>query len=176
MTRLVGALAATALLAPTGGSQPALATTVILVRHAEAVANAGNDPELTDAGRARAAALADALRNAGVTAIFTTHYRRTIQTGEPTARAVNAPLIAEKIGGGAGGLDAYVRRIVQVVHEKHAGSTVVIVGHSNTVPALVQAFGGVDAGEIAHDAYDALFVVTTGAPGSGRVIRARYGQ
>lgn len=150
-------------------------TTVILVRHAEAAANAGADPDLTEQGRARVEALVEALRHAGITVVLTTPYRRTKQTGEPLAKAANTPLATTAIGPGAAGIDAHVRDVVGMIHEKHVGGTIVIVGHSNTVPALVKALSGVDPGEIAHDSFDRLFVVTTTAPGIGRLVRARYG-
>ncbi|HEX6322370.1 MAG TPA: phosphoglycerate mutase family protein [Vicinamibacterales bacterium] len=151
------------------------ATTVVIVRHAEAVPDSGSDPVLSAAGTARAEALADALANAGVRAVMTTQYQRTALTGAPLAAAGNVPLIKESIAGGPAGLDAYARKAVETVHAKYAGGTVLIVGHSNTVPALVKAFSGVDVGEIAHDSYDRMFIVTTAAPGAGRVVRARYG-
>jgi len=151
------------------------ATTVVIVRHAEAVPGSGTDPVLSAAGSARAGALAGALKDAGVKAVITTQYQRTALTGRPLADALNVPLVKETIAGGPAGLDAYARKAVETVHAKYAGGTVVIVGHSNTVPALVEAFSGVDVGEIAHDSYDRMFIVTTAAPGSGRVVRARYG-
>lgn len=150
-------------------------TTVILVRHAEAAANAGADPDLTAQGRARAEALVEALRHAGVTVVLTTPYRRTKETGEPLAKAANTPLVTTAIGPGAAGIDGHVRDVVRMIHEKHGGGTIVVVGHSNTVPALVKALTGTDPGEIAHDAFDRLFVVTTTGPGVGSLVRARYG-
>lgn len=147
-------------------------TTIILVRHAEAVAGAGSDPVLSDAGIARANALAAALIDARVTAVMTSQYRRTVLTGAPLAAAAKVPLITTTI---QGPLEAHVRDIVRTVHAGHAGGTIVIVGHSNTIPALVKGFTGADVGEIAHDAYDNLFVVTTNTPGAGRLVRARYG-
>jgi len=171
---ILAAVIATTATAP--AAQAPAETTVVLVRHAEAVSDAGSDPVLGESGIERARALASVLRDAGVTAILTTHYKRTIMTGEPLSAAVNAPLVPLGIKGGAAGLDAYVREVVQSVHTKYAGGMVVVVGHSNTVPALVKALSGVDVGEIAHDSYDALFVVTTSAPGRGRLVRARYGR
>ncbi|HUF24455.1 MAG TPA: histidine phosphatase family protein [Vicinamibacterales bacterium] len=150
-------------------------TTVVIVRHAEAVPDSGPDPVLSEAGAARANALAEALADAGVKAVITTQYQRTALTGGPLAAALNVPLIKESIAGGPAGFEAYARNAVQTVRTKYAGGTVVIVGHSNTVPALVKAFSGVDVGEIAHDSYDRMFVVTLGADGSGSVVRARYG-
>ena len=152
------------------------ATTVVIVRHAEAVPDSGTDPVLSEAGLARANALAEALADAGVKAVITTQYQRTALTGAPLAAALNVPLIKESIAGGPAGLDTYARNAVRIVHAKYAGGTLVIVGHSNTVPALVKAFSGVDVGEIAHDSYDRMFVVTLRPDGSGRVVRARYGK
>jgi broad specificity phosphatase PhoE len=86
------------------------------------------------------------------------------------------PLVKEFIAGGPAGLDTYMRNAVETVHAKYAGGTVVFVGHSNTVPALVKAFSGVDVGEIAHDSYDRMFVVTLRPDGSSSVVRARYGR
>lgn len=154
----------------------ASATTVVIVRHAEAVPDSGTDPVLSEAGLARANALAETLADAGVKAVITTQYQRTALTGGPLAAAAKVPLIKESIGGGPAGLDAYARNAVQTVRAKYAGGTVVIIGHSNTVPALVKAFSGVDVGEIAHDSYDRMFVVTLRPDGSGSVVRARYGR
>ncbi len=169
---VAAALCATA--SPAAQSQPA-ATTIVIVRHAEAVPNAGADPVLSEAGAARANALAAALKDAGVAAVFTTQYQRTMLTGQPLATAANVPLVKTSIAGGAAGLDTYIKQMVSDVHAKHAGRTVVIVGHSNTVPALVKGFTGVDVGEIAHESYDQMFVITATAAGAGRVVRARYG-
>lgn len=156
---------------PAASSPPV--TTIILVRHAEAAAGAGADPVLSEAGIARANALAEALKDAGVTAVVTTQYRRTVLTGEPLAAAARAPLVSTPV---QGALDGHVRAIVRMVHTRHAGGTIVIIGHSNTIPALVKGLSGADVGEIAHDAYGHLFVVTTTTPGAGRVVRARYGS
>lgn len=172
---LLALAAATGIAAsPSAQSPNAPATTVVIVRHAEAVPNAGNDPVLSEAGIARADALAAALKDAGVAAVFTTQYQRTALTGQSVATAMNVPLAKAAIAGGPAGLDGYVKQTVADVLAKYAGRTVVIVGHSNTVPALVKGFTGAEVGEIAHDSYDQMFVVTTSAAGTGRVVRARY--
>lgn len=167
---LLAALAAAPPQTPAAG-----ATTVVIVRHAEAVPDGGPDPILSEAGVARANALAEALADAGVKAVITTQYQRTALTGGPLAAALNLPLIKESIAGGPAGLDTYARNAVQTIRTQYAGGTVVFVGHSNTVPALVKAFSGIDVGEIAHDSYDRMFVVTLKPDGSGSVVRARYG-
>lgn len=169
---MVVASLAVALTFPVCAQAPAAATTVIIVRHAEAVPNAGNDPGLSEAGAARANALAAAVKDAGVKAVFTTQYQRTVLTGAPAAALLNVPATARPV---QGPLDPYVTALVSDVLARHAGSTVVIVGHSNTVPALVKGFSGVDPGEIAHDSYDNMFIVTASRAGAGSVVRAKYG-
>lgn len=154
-------------------SQEAAPTTIVVVRHAEALRDAGRDPALSPAGEARARALADALGNARVSAVYATQYRRTQLTGAPVARAAGLEVSVRAIDGP---LEPYVAALVDHVLRTHAGQTVLIVGHSNTAPAIVGGFSGVDPGEIAHDDHANLFVVTSdGRPGSGRLVRARYG-
>src|SRR6267154_5258496 len=58
---------------------------VVIVRHAEKATNGGNDPDLSSAGRARAEALARILKDSGITAIFTSEFKRTQETAAPTA-------------------------------------------------------------------------------------------
>src|SRR5438046_9777690 len=58
---------------------------VVIVRHAEKAANGGNDPDLSSAGHARAEALARILKDSGITAIFTSEFKRTQETAAPTA-------------------------------------------------------------------------------------------
>src|SRR5690606_18387538 len=71
---------------------------VIVVRHAEradagaaagAAMTASPDPELSAAGKARAQGLAAMLKDVGVAAIYTTEYRRTIDTAQPLADALS---------------------------------------------------------------------------------------
>src|SRR2546423_7035829 len=62
---------------------------VVIVRHAEKAANGGNDPDLSSAGRARAEALARILKDSGITAIFTTEFKRTQETAAPTATSTH---------------------------------------------------------------------------------------
>ena len=61
-------------------------TTIVVVRHAEKSAEPANDPALSPAGVARAAALDSALADAKVTAIIVTPYRRNAETAVPVAK------------------------------------------------------------------------------------------
>lgn len=147
-------------------------TTIIVVRHAEALADAGRDPALSEVGLNRGRALADAVGSADIRAILVTQYQRTRQTAEVTAADTGAPIV---VMAADRDLDAHVNAVVARVFAEYAGRTVLIVGHSNTVPEIVKGFSGVDVGEIAHDSYDNLFIVTAGSAGKGSLVRARYG-
>jgi len=139
--RIPLAVTTLALLAATAGGavQPGDAdpsshppTVVYLVRHAEKAAH-GPDPELTPQGRERAAALAEILAEAGIGRILSTDTRRTRDTAAPLARALDLPVEIYD----AGDLEAVADELSGL-----AGAIVLVVGHSNTTPALVELLGG----------------------------------
>lgn len=140
-------------------SVPALAQgTIFVVRHAER-ADAGTsgasmmatDPNLSDAGRARAEALASMLRDSKITAIYTTEYNRTKQTAEPLAKALGIP--ATVVG---------ARDMKGLIEKVKAGGNALVVGHSNTVGTILEALGVSEKIAIGEDEYDNLFVVVPG--------------
>jgi broad specificity phosphatase PhoE len=170
-------LAATILLGcPVPSSAQALdaagqAPLVLLVRHAEKASEPADDPPLTTTGTERAHALAAALRDAGVTAIITTQLRRTRDTAQPlgSARGITPEVIPvnwEEIGQHAAAVAAAVRM--------HAGGAVLVVGHGNTIPAVIAALGGPRLPDICASVYADLFVLVPGA-GEVRLVRSRYG-
>jgi broad specificity phosphatase PhoE len=155
--------------APAATGATEVLTTVIVVRHAEKVDDS-SDPALSPAGLARATALADVLRDAGVQAIYTTQYQRTRDTAAPLARLLGlAPVIVETGGAAAD----HGRAVAATVLAQEPGRTVLVVGHSNTVPAIVRGLGATDTGAIADDEYHNLFIVQIAGSGV-RLIRARY--
>lgn len=145
-------------------------TVVLLVRHAEKAAQPVQDPPLTDAGSARARALVAVARDAGVKAIITTQYLRTRNTAEPTATALS--ITPEIIN--AGPLPQHAKAVADQVL-KRSGETVMVVGHSNTIPAIVGALGAPQPRDLCDSEYDQLFVVVIGDGGPPRLIRSRYG-
>lgn len=139
-------------------------TVVVLVRHAEKELT-GDDPALKKPeGETRAVLLASTLRDAGVTAIFTTAARRTKDTAALLATALHLTPI--EIGKDL----THVRE--QVVA---AGKRVLIVGHSNTVPALIAALGGPSGIEIADNEFDGFYVLTIPPQGPATLLTLRYG-
>jgi broad specificity phosphatase PhoE len=121
---------------------------ILLVRHAE-TAGEGSDPGLSEAGRRRAERLADVLAGEGVERILSTDLRRTRETAAPLAARLGLDL------------ETYDPRELPALAERlrAEGGVVLVVGHSNTTPALVHLLGG-DPGEpIAHDEHDRLYRV-----------------
>ena len=145
-------------------------TVVLLVRHAEKAAQPGQDPPLSEAGAARAQALLAVARDAGVSAIITTQFVRTKSTAEPTATALKlTPEVVQ-----AGPMPQHAKSVAEQVM-KHAGGTVLVVGHSNTIPAIVGALGAPQPRDLCESEYDQVFVVVLGDAGAPRLIRSRYG-
>jgi broad specificity phosphatase PhoE len=144
-------------------------TTVIIVRHAEKAAEPAEDPPLTAAGEKRAQDLWLAVKDAGVSAVVTTQYARTRATAAPTATAGHiTPEIVR-----AGGADD-PKEVADAVR-RHAGHTVLIVGHSNTVPAIIEALGAVRPPPICDTEYDNLYVVTISQNKAAKLVRAKFG-
>jgi len=146
--------------AASGQTAPSDPGVVFLVRHAEradagmaSAKMAGADPELSDAGKARAASLAALLKDAKITAIFTTEYKRTRDTAQPLAAAtgITAAAVDSK--------DA----VSLIDRVKASAGNVLVVGHSNTLPDIIKALGIGEPVSIADDQFDNLFVVVRGA-------------
>jgi phosphohistidine phosphatase SixA len=157
------ALATSAALVLAAAAAPAQQA-VYVVRHAEKASDANAvDVPLSDEGKARATRLAEILRDAGITAIYSTDTVRTRSTAEPLARAGNRMV---RIYSDVGVLADMLRR------EPNAAA--LVVGHSNTVPQLLTALGVRETIEIGDRDYDNLFVVVPRPSGEPLLLRLRY--
>lgn len=144
---------------------------VVLVRHAEKAEAPPDDVALSEAGRARGRALAEALASAHVDAIVTSQFRRTRETAEPVATASRvAPTIVPTESDNG----AHARAVADRVRQ--AGSTVLVVGHSDTVPAIISALGGPDVGSICEAEYANLFLLVLAEGQPPRLVRSTYGK
>ena len=147
-------------------------TTVIFVRHAEKAAIPADNPGLSEAGKQRAAELArqlvDADVIAGIDAVYSTSYRRTEETVQPVATALNLPITPYDASNTETIMDEIVR--------EHKGKIVLVVGHSNTVPALIGNMGASkNVPEISENEYDNIYIVSVPWFGKTKTIRLRYG-
>ena len=171
MRLLRAVLACLAIAAPLGAQGPAAgSTTVIVVRHAEKEAEPAADPALTAAGSARAQALAAALKDAHVTAVVSTQFARTRLTATPAATMAGRTI--EVSDARAPDHPAVLAASLLAAHR---GETVLVVGHSNTVPAIVAALGAPRPAAICDAEYDNMYVVTVPPTGPATVVHAHYG-
>ncbi len=128
----------------------------VVVRHAEKAKDDPRDPSLSEAGQERARALARNLQDEPIVAAYATQYRRTRQTAQPAADAHGVTVIAYDADFPASALAAQLRR-------DHASGTVLVVGHSNTVPDIVAALCGCAVSPLAESDYGDLYRVTNAA-------------
>lgn len=161
---------ATLIFAPAAAGSQSSPTVVVIVRHAEKGTTPANDPPLTEAGVARAKALAAALAGADVRAVITTQLVRTRETGRPTAEAHGIAMETVPAGGPVG---VHAKAVADAAR-KHAGTTVLVVGHSNTVTHIIAALGGPKMPELCDSQYSSLFtVVLDGA--KARLVNGTFG-
>lgn len=144
---------------------------VFIVRHAEKANATDADPSLSEAGKARAEALAWALHDAGVTFILVTSRKRTAETAAPLAAALE--LTSHVVPFGAGTAEHAVL-VARAVAEQRGGA-VLVVGHSNTVTAIIAALGGPRMPDLCDAAYANLFIVRLPVNGPPTLVRTRYG-
>lgn len=149
---------------------PTLAQTVVIVRHGEKVSPDG-DPDLSAAGQARAKALAAALSGAKVALVLATPLKRTQQTGQPTADGASVSVQTIALDGGVA---AHAQRVAEAAREAAKDTTVLIVGHSNTVGDIARALGDTAPSPVTDCDYDQMTIITLGAP-TARTVHARYG-
>ena len=156
MRYLLLVLAASALAGCASQSQPtplaavepmAQVPTIYVSRHMRK--GEGDDPNLSAAGAEEAARLAELLKDRGIAAIFVTATKRSRETAQPLAAATGAPIETYDPRDNA----ALAKRASAI-----AGS-ILIVGHSNTVPAIVAAVGGTSPGPMTEEDFGRIFAV-----------------
>ena len=148
-------------------------TTIIFVRHAEKEAVPEDDPELSEAGRRRVAVLTrqmlDADVVAGVDAIYSTPYKRTLQTVQPLAERLGLPIHRYDPSDN----EAVLERILK----NHKGKIILVVGHSNTIPGMIADLGASKkVPPIDDEEYDNLYLISIPWFGKTKTIRLRYGE
>jgi broad specificity phosphatase PhoE len=141
-------------------------TTIYLVRHAEKAGTvADRDPPLSETGRQRAAILAKMLRSAKLEAAYATDFDRTKQTVEPAAQGAGLTVTTY----------ASERELAEKLKAGTAGKSVLVAGHSNTVPAMLEALGVAEKVTLGERDYDNLFIVVIGRDGGVSFQRLHYG-
>jgi len=162
---LVAAMAAcgtTAWTAPAGAT-----TTFILVRHAEKGTDDARDPSLSDVGKARADRLAQLLSDAPLMAVYATVYRRTQQTAQPVAdgHGIVVTTYDAKMADAA---------FASQLRAAHAHGTVLVVGHSNTVPGIAAALSGTVVEAMQDDQFDRIYRISIDSEGKATLSQSSY--
>ena len=144
---------------------------VYLVRHAEKAVAATDpaDPPLSEAGAARAEALAELLANVSLVSIHSTDLQRTLSTAQAVADTQGVEIQTY------GPFDREgVAALVEMLRTTPGSH--LVVGHSNTTPELVAALGGDPGPAITEDEHDRLYVLTVGGDGTVESELSRYGE
>lgn len=133
-------------------------STYYLIRHAEKDRSdeTNKDPNLTEEGQKRAVNWSNYFKDLKFDCVYTTDYNRTKQTAEPTAKA--------------NGLEMQLYNPVEIKIDEFImstkGKTVLIVGHSNTIPEFVnQLIDKHKYEDIADDNNANLYVVKNSKSG-----------
>ncbi len=152
-------------------------TVFILVRHAERADDSANS-NLSERGLERAQSLVSLSEHFGIKAIYSTNFCRTVQTAQPLARHLSQTVHLQVIPSSQGlsqcmpsievqHVDLPDRvdndnTLIDLVLERFQGGAVLIAGHSNTVPRMVETLGKGEFEPVAieHDEYEDIFVIS----------------
>lgn len=119
-----------------------------VVRHLHTPAGE-RDPDLTAEGQRQAALLAERLGERPPRAIYVSGFKRTAQTAAPIAARLGlTPIVYDPAD--TPGLIARVRS---------GPLPALIVGHSNTVPDIVEQLGGTRPGPLVHEDFGDLWLI-----------------
>ncbi len=144
-------------------------TLLIFVRHTERAEDGTRNPPISSDGIARANNLSEVLKKLDMplAVIYSTDYKRTQMTALPTAFDRNLPIKTY----GFDDVESWLDEVINTYHEK----AVLIVGHSNTTPRLVNlVLGESTFDQLDEHDFGDIFYITTTALGTGQVTRGEF--
>jgi broad specificity phosphatase PhoE len=131
-------------------------TTIIVMRHAEKAMLPAEDPLLSTEGAARAESLVRMFGQAPeefrIQAIFVSEFRRTQDTVRPLANRLGVPVIVVPA--------ADTALVAERARDEYRGGRVLVVGHSNTVPEIVEKLSGHKTPPMSESEYGIVYVVS----------------
>lgn len=139
-------------------------TVVLLVRHgdrdnAPLCTDALGGPQLNATGNTRATELAHVGEDAGIQAIYTSEFCRTKQTVQPIQNLTGlAPVEVNQYDAGTHTVPD-VADLVNRLNTTNVGQTVLVAGHSDTVPLIIDQLGG-GTTSFGGSEFDNFYVVT----------------
>lgn len=139
------------------------------VRHAEKRTDQGDNPGLSEEGKTRAKQLGVILTEAYIDRVFSTTYQRTIQTAETVRRNTARPPAAATFP--ADMQDVWLDQILTEGTNKRY----LVVGHSNTIPQLLNRLtGSTNYQNIPDEEYGRFYIAATKGLGQTEVLEFRY--
>lgn len=146
-------------------------TTIVVIRHAEKIADGGADPALAPAGEARAALLSRMFgseREVGcIGAIYVSPTLPSRMTAAPLATRLGLTPVVYT--------DSDAKSLARQVLREHAGARVLVVGRRDTVPEIVAALSGVKhVPPMGEDEYGTIYIVSVPRIGRANIMRMAY--
>lgn len=168
-SKAMSTLLALCVLAGCASAPPRTATALefVVVRHAEKASDDPRDPGLSPDGQARAQRLADSLAGDDVVAVYATDYKRTRNTAAPTA---SAHAMAVSVYDAKQAATAFAAQL----RARHPTGTVLVVGHSNTVPEIAAALCACMVAPMAESEFDRRIAIVFDAEGRASLSETRY--
>jgi len=140
--------------------------TLVLTRHAEKESGK-KDPKLTSEGMRRAENLKDILLPLQPERCYTTHPARCVLTTMPLAKAIKSPNAHYEP------TDYY--SLFETIIQKHKTKKALVVGHSNTIPEMLNLLiGEKKYEEFDESEYSRLFLVMTKGLGESEIMELTY--
>ena len=144
---------------------------IFIVRHSDpptalSLDEIQDETPLSESGQQRAKMLAERLKDAGITTIYATQAKRTVETAEPLAKALGLQIRIHSYED----TDGLIHRL----RSEHEGDRVLVVGHWSTIPLILKALGDPQDTQIERSAYDNLFVVIPNGAEAPTVLHLHY--
>ena len=148
-------------------------TTIIFFRHAEQTSHDEADPPLSEAGQRRVVELTrqlvDADVVAGIDAIYSTPYIRSLETARPLADRLDLPINTYSADD--------TEEILDTILKNHKGKIILVIGHSSTLPVLIANLGASKkVPAIAQNEFDNIYIISIPWFGKTKTIRLRIGE
>ena len=127
-------------------------TKIVIVRHAEKASDGSDNPSLTEAGQERALRLSRLLADMKIDKLYSTKYKRNVLTLMPLSKlkGLNIDIY-----------EAHDKDFSSWVLKENPGKNIVICGHSNTVPVLVNAWLGKEQfAQLPDEEYSKIWILT----------------
>ncbi|MGV6852345.1 MAG: SixA phosphatase family protein [bacterium] len=123
---------------------------VFLIRHAEKQLDASVNPDLTTQGRKTASVLAEVLKKKDISTLYSTNYKRTLQTATPLANMLDKKIALYDPS-------KPVDLLNTITNNRE---NCLVVGHSNTIPQLIMLLSHQKIDPIAESEYGTLYKVS----------------